>query len=173
MYFAECFIICWNKAAASQVFSINFILFLFSDYCWEIVNILIYTTIYSKIMPWTMEQKIFCVKTYYETKSSKIVQARYRRKLNFNIFLNRSLIFKLVKNFEAHGICEDHMATGSSPSGSLLTIQTPRRNVRTLSISLHTTFNGGFTWIVNIWSIYARVPLSIFGSGLKLNDYKS
>ena len=25
-------------------------------------------------MPWSMEQKIFCVKTYYETKSFQIVQ---------------------------------------------------------------------------------------------------
>ena len=39
-------------------------LFLFSDYCWEIVNILMYSIKYSKIMTWTMEQ-IFRVKTYY------------------------------------------------------------------------------------------------------------
>ena len=46
---------CWNKAAASQIFSIDFILFLISDYCWKIVNILIYSTKYGKMMPWTME----------------------------------------------------------------------------------------------------------------------
>ena len=34
------------------------------------------------------EQKIFCVKTYYETKFFHIVQARYRTKFNFNIFPN-------------------------------------------------------------------------------------
>ena len=28
----------------------------------------------------------FCVKTYHETNSFKIVQARYRRKFNFNTF---------------------------------------------------------------------------------------
>ena len=48
-----------------------------------------------------MEQKIFCEKTYYETKSFKIVQARYWRKFNFEIFPKRSQIFELVKNFEA------------------------------------------------------------------------
>ena len=31
---------CWNKAAASQIFPVDLILFL-SDYCWKIVNILI------------------------------------------------------------------------------------------------------------------------------------
>ena len=51
-------------------------------------------------MPWSMEQKIFCVKAYYETKSFQIVQARFRRKFSFNKFPNRSQIFKLVKKFE-------------------------------------------------------------------------
>ena len=37
-------------------------------------------------MPWTMELKMFCVKTYYKTKSSEIVQARYKRKFIFNSF---------------------------------------------------------------------------------------
>ena len=41
---------CWNKVAASQIFPIDIILFLFLDYCWEIVNILIYLTKYSKIV---------------------------------------------------------------------------------------------------------------------------
>ena len=54
-----------------------------------------------------IEQKIFCMKTYYETKSFKIVQARYRRKFTFNTFPNGSQIFKLVIYFEAHSACED------------------------------------------------------------------
>ena len=49
-----------------------------------------------------MKQKIFCVKTYYENKFFKIVQARYRRKFNFKTFLNKSQIFEMVKNCEAH-----------------------------------------------------------------------
>ena len=76
-------------------------------------------------MPWSMEQKIFCVKTYYETKSFKIVQARFRRKFSFNQFPNRSQIFKLVKKFEAHGTCGDSRVAGLSPSGLPITISTP------------------------------------------------
>ena len=39
-------------------------------------------------------------------------------------------MFKFVKNFEAHGTCEDHRATGSSPSGPLITIQTHNNATR-------------------------------------------
>ena len=63
-----------------------------------------------------MEQKVFCVKTYYETKSFKIVQTKYWRKFNPNTFPNTSQIFKSVKNFEPHGTCEDRRATCSSRS---------------------------------------------------------
>ena len=41
LYIYRGFLNYWNKAATSQIFSIDFIPFLFSDYCWEIVNILI------------------------------------------------------------------------------------------------------------------------------------
>ena len=74
-----------------------------------------------------MKQKIFCVKTYYWPKYSKIVQARYRKKFSFNIFLNRSQIYKLVKNFEAHGTDKGHRAMGSLPPRPLITIQTPKK----------------------------------------------
>ena len=67
-------------------------------------------------MLWTMEQKIFCMKTYYKTKSSKIVHARYKRKFNLKSFPNRSQIFKLVKKFKAHSTYKDHRAMGSSLS---------------------------------------------------------
>ena len=76
-------------------------------------------------MPRSMEQKVFCVKTYYETKSFRIVQARFRRKFSFNQFPNRSQIFKLVKKFKAHGTCGDRRVAGSSPSGPPITIRTP------------------------------------------------
>ena len=62
-------------------------------------------------------KQIFCVKTYVKTKSFKIVQARFRQKFNLNTFPNKSQIFKLVKNFEAHGTCEHSRVMGSSPSG--------------------------------------------------------
>ena len=76
-----------NKAAASQIFLVDSIIFLFSNYGRKIINILIYSTKYSEIMPWTMEQKMFSRKTYYETKSFKTIQAIYRKKVNFNKFL--------------------------------------------------------------------------------------
>ena len=81
---------CWNKAAVSQIFPVDFIPF--SDYCTEIhiIKILIYSTKYRKILPWTRKQKIFCVNTYYKTYSVKIIQAKYRRKFNYNTQLNKS-----------------------------------------------------------------------------------
>ena len=66
---------CLNKEVAHQIFLV-FVLVLFSDYCWEIFEIFIYLTQYSKILTSTMEQKIFCMKTLYEIKPFKIVQAR-------------------------------------------------------------------------------------------------
>ena len=76
----------WYNAVASQIFSVDFILFLFPDYYWEI-NILKYSTKSSEIMPWTMEEKSF-VWRHHKTKYVKIVQATYRRKFNFNTFPN-------------------------------------------------------------------------------------
>ena len=105
----------WNKVAASHIFPVDFILFPFSYYFWEIVNILIYWTKYG-------QKKIFCVKTFSETKSIEVVQSRYRRKLHFNTFLKKSQISKLVKNFEVHGNFENCKATGSSPFGPPTTI---------------------------------------------------
>ena len=55
-------------------------------------------TLYLEIIPWTMEQKIFCVKIY-ESKSFKTVLAKHKRKFNFNTFPNGSQFFKMVKNF--------------------------------------------------------------------------
>ena len=68
-----------------------------------------------------MELKVFCVKTYYKTKSVKIVHARYRRKFNFNTFPNSSQILESVKNFEARGTCEGRSPVGSSLSGLPIT----------------------------------------------------
>ena len=57
----------------------------------------------------------FCIDAvdvfYISISSFKIVQARYRTKFNFKSFPNRSQIFKLVKNLEAHGSSKSCMAT--------------------------------------------------------------
>ena len=117
-------------------------------------------TKYIEIMPWTMEQKMFCLKTYYETKSSKIILARYSKKINFNTFPNRSLIFELVNNFEDQGTYEDRKTTCSSPSPLRRFQQPPSRKVHALSITVHAAFNNAFNWTVS------RSPLDIFGSYL-------
>ena len=131
---------CLNKAETSQIFPVDFIFFLFPDYCWEIVNILIYLTKYSE-MPSMMEQ-IFYVKTYYETKSFQSVQAKYKRKLHFVTFPNQNQIFKLVKNFEAHSTFEDYRATSTSPPGLPITIWIPK-NVTRIQGSVHPDFSDG------------------------------
>ena len=70
------------------------------------------------------------MKTYYKTKSSTIFPVRYWRKFNSCTFQNRSKIFMLVKNVEAHGTCEDHWATGSFLWRFPITIQTPNNVTR-------------------------------------------
>ena len=83
--------------------------FCFQDCYLEIVNILKDLTKYSEIMPWTIEQKIFYVKTYYEIPSFEIDLARYRKKFNFNTFPNGVRFWTL--KFMAL------VKIGSSPSG--------------------------------------------------------
>ena len=70
-----------------------------------------------------MAQNIICVKTYHEIKSFENAQARYWRKLNFNTFLNRSLIFKLVKSIEVYDSFECHRSTGSFTSEPPITLE--------------------------------------------------
>ena len=59
-----------------------------------------------------MDQQIFYMKTYFKTKSLKIVLSRYRRKFNFHMFSIRCQILELIKNFEDHGTCKDCIAMG-------------------------------------------------------------
>ena len=54
-------------------------------------------------MAWKLEEKIFCVTTYTETKSYKVVQIRFRRKFNFNTFPGKSRIFLWYHNFQTYG----------------------------------------------------------------------
>ena len=90
MVYTGCFTIVEIKRQLLKPLSMTLFIFLFPDCHREIVNLSIYYTKNSLMMPWQMEQKIFCVKTYYETKSFQIVQARFRRKFSFNKFPNRS-----------------------------------------------------------------------------------
>ncbi|XP_076039237.1 uncharacterized protein LOC143024328 [Oratosquilla oratoria] len=65
---------------------------------------------------WTTKQKVFCVKTYYKTKSFKTVQAKHRRLFNFNYYPNKSKISKWVRNFETYGSVEDRRKARKSPT---------------------------------------------------------
>ena len=49
-----------------------------------------------------MEQNIFCVKTYNETKTFTIVLVSYRSKFSFSAFQKRSEILMLIKNIVSH-----------------------------------------------------------------------
>ena len=54
-------------------------------------------------MPFTREEKIFCLATYLETKSFKTVEAKLCRKFNLTIILPKSQIYCWVHKFQATG----------------------------------------------------------------------
>ena len=103
---------------------------------------LIYSNKYCKILL-CMTEQIFCANTCYETWSFKIVQARYRKKFNFNTFSSWSRTLKLmalvkivglqitqeecthiINNFTHHistVLSTEHWTSGVSTLGLLLT----------------------------------------------------
>ena len=91
-----------------------------------------------------IEQKIFCMKTSYDTNSFKILQATYRRKLHFNTFPSRSQNFKLVKNFEANATFRDRRATSFLLYEFPITIRGAIRNVYACHIQQHPQLNGEY-----------------------------
>ena len=108
---------CCYKAAASQIFSVDFILILYSDYCWEIFNILINSTKYSKVMPWTIEQKIFLCENIMILNLSRLFkQDREGSSISAHSLTGIRFSSWSSKNLEAHGTCEDQRATVSSSS---------------------------------------------------------
>ena len=110
----------WNKIVASQIFLVYFIFFLFSEYWWKIVNILIYLIKHNEILPWTMEQKIFCMKAYYERLFKQDTE---ESSISIHFQIEVRFFFKLVKNFEAHGNRENRRSKGFSTSGRPITIR--------------------------------------------------
>ena len=54
-------------------------------------------------MVWSIERKAFCLTLCLETKSLKTVQARYRRRFNFNNFPHKFQITRWVKKFKDTG----------------------------------------------------------------------
>ena len=75
-----------------------------------------------------MEQKIFCVKTNYESKFIRFFNRDTEAQLQH--ISKQESDFKLLKNFEAHGNCKDRMIMGSSSSGPPITIRTPDNVIR-------------------------------------------
>ncbi|KAK7112966.1 hypothetical protein V1264_012336 [Littorina saxatilis] len=77
-------------------------------------------------MPWTKEQKVFCVTTYLETKSFKTVQAKYRRKFHINNYPQKSQIYRWVHKFKATGSVNNINKKAETPkSGRKLTVRSP------------------------------------------------
>ena len=68
-------------------------------------------------MPWTREEKIFCV-TYLETKSFKTVQANFHRKFNFNNYPQESQIYHWVHKFQATGSINNLNKKAENPRSS-------------------------------------------------------
>jgi len=77
-------------------------------------------------MPWTKEEKIFCVTTYLETKSFKTVQAKFRRKLNFNNYPQKNQIYRWTHKFQAIGSVNNLNKNAETlSSGRKLTARSP------------------------------------------------
>ena len=76
-------------------------------------------------MPWTREEKIFCVITYFETSSFKTVQAKFRKKFNFN-HPQKSQIYRWVHKFQTTGTVNNLNIKAENPtSGRKLTARCP------------------------------------------------
>ena len=72
-------------------------------------------------MAWKLEEKIFCVTIYIETKSCKVVQTRFRKQFNFNTFPEKSQIFLWYHNFQTYGTVDKRSKkTENSSSGRKL-----------------------------------------------------
>ena len=54
-------------------------------------------------MPWTKEEKIFCVTTYLETKSFKTVQAKFHREFNLTTITRKTKFIDGYTNFKPQG----------------------------------------------------------------------
>ena len=73
-----------------------------------------------------MEEKIFCVTTYFETKSFKTEQAKFCRKFNFNNYPQKSQIYHWVHKFQAAGSVNNLNKKAENPrSGRKATARYP------------------------------------------------
>ena len=68
---------------------------------------------------------MFCVTTYFETKSFKNVQTKYRRQFNFNHYPDKKQIFRWVAKFKATGTVHNLNERVSPSIGAKVTARTP------------------------------------------------
>ena len=54
-------------------------------------------------MAWSIEEKTFCVETYFETKSFCAIQRRFRRKFQCRHYPGKRLIHRWAQKFREHG----------------------------------------------------------------------
>ena len=54
-------------------------------------------------MDLSIQEKTFCVETYFETKSFCVVQRRFRRKFKCPHYPDKRLIHRWAKKFREHG----------------------------------------------------------------------
>ena len=90
-------------------------------------------------MPWTTEQKVFCVQMYSKTESFKTVQSKFRRKFSFNYYPEKSQIYRWVKKFREQGTVLNQKSKG-----------------RNLSVRVQKNIDAVETSV-------ARSPISIYG----------
>ena len=80
-------------------------------------------------MSWTTEQKRFCVETYVYTKSIKTVQAKFRRRFNFNHFANKSMIYRCVKKLKSKlTVLKLSARSEKATTGRHLSVRVPRNS---------------------------------------------
>ena len=84
-----------------------------------------------KEMVWSIERKAFCLTLCLETKSLKTVQARYRRRFNFNNFPHKFQITRLVKTFNDTGtLIKSTKKRQKSTSGRKFTVRSQKMSSR-------------------------------------------
>lgn len=69
-------------------------------------------------MPWTVQEKTFCVETYFETKSMVAVQARFRRRFGCRHYPASRVMYRWVNKFRAQGTVLNLNAKGDRASHS-------------------------------------------------------
>ena len=87
-------------------------------------------------MPFTEEQKIFCVMKKLEKKSYKYAIQQFRVKYNRNHTPDKSMIFRWIKKFEAAGTIHDMRKKSlATPVGRKPTVRSPE-NIAAVQVSV-------------------------------------